>query len=528
MKKHVILLAELRSEFLPAELGSEFGSDLLEILNSAGIVVSRFRLAGATDALQQADAVDLQQPVAVVCELPRTAPVAKLRAIVDRAHELWPNIPLVACQNGHNPIESKTKKQLTKLGFRAMAESAAQLPALLREVEENPETDDLPQPFKSLPDTRAFALPKSMRSQNMRAAFSLISSLHLAASEKEAGSMAVDGIARMMSADRWSIFVTDQNTTRDKTELELLATQTASVLETAAQAHQQNISDNANSSAVLATIVAQTAVSRVEPVRKALRANWVLALPLVCGERVHGVLEGIRRRPESPSFSRSEVALLSAMTTPIAAALSNSVRVAEAERLSQTDELTRLHNARYLRQFLVNEMKRARRFGSKISALFLDLDDFKTINDLHGHLVGSHTLMEVASVILPSVRDTDCVVRYGGDEFVVILPETGVNEAVMVADRIRAKIERHRFTGGRRLQIRLTLSVGLAVFPDDALSPHQLIACADRAMYAAKAANKNCVRVVTSLNLPAAETPLQGDAVDSPQFQRIPDEKFIS
>jgi diguanylate cyclase (GGDEF)-like protein len=119
-------------------------------------------------------------------------------------------------------------------------------------------------------------------------------------------------------------------------------------------------------------------------------------------------------------------------------------------------------------------------------------------------------------------------VRYGGDEFVVILPDTSGHEAVMVADRIRTKIERHRFTGGRRLQIRLTSSVGLAVFPDDALSPHQLIACADRAMYAAKAANKNCVRIMTSLNSPAAETRPGADAVDGPQFQRIPDEKFIS
>jgi predicted signal transduction protein with EAL and GGDEF domain len=98
----------------------------------------------------------------------------------------------------------------------------------------------------------------------------------------------------------------------------------------------------------------------------------------------------------------------------------------------------------------------------------------------------------------------------------------------MVAERIRAKIEGHRFTGGRRLQVRLTSSIGLAVFPDNALSPHQLIACADRAMYAAKAANKNCVRIMTSPNLPTAETRLAGDAVDGPQFQRIPDEKFIS
>lgn len=519
MKKHVILLAELQSEF---------ASELLEVLNSAGIAVSGDGIARAGEVHPQADIVKLQPPMAVVCELPKPVAVAKLRAYVERAHEMWPGIPLVACQNANNPIEAKTRKELPKLGFRAVAESAGQLPALLREVEENPETDDLPEPFKSLPDTRAFALPASMRSQSVRDAFSLIASLHFAASQKEAASMAVDGIARLASADRWSIFVTDQNNNRDKIELELLATQTSSVPDKAAQTSHQITSDHATPSATLATTVAQDAVYRVEPVRKAVRANWILALPLVCGERVHGVLEGIRRRPESRSFSRSEMAFLIAMTTPIAAALSNSVRVAEAERLSQTDELTRLHNARYLRQFLVNEMKRARRFGSKVSALFLDLDDFKTVNDIHGHLAGSHTLMEVASVILPSVRDTDCVVRYGGDEFVIILPETNAPEAVKVADRIRAKIERHRFTGGRRLQIRLTSSIGLAVFPDDALSPHQLIACADRAMYAAKAANKNCVRVMTSLNLPAAETRLADDPLEAPQFQRNPDEKFIS
>ena len=240
-----------------------------------------------------------------------------------------------------------------------------------------------------------------------------------------------------------------------------------------------------------------------------------------------GVLEGVRH-VSGRAFSRTEAAFLTALTIPIAASLSNSVRIAEAERSSLTDDLTKLHNARYLRQFLVNEIKRARRYRAKVAALFLDLDDFKRVNDLHGHLVGSHALMEVASVVLPSVRDTDCVVRYGGDEFVVILPDTDIEEAVQVAERIRLKLERHEFTGGRRLNVALTASVGVAVFPRHALSPRQLIVAADRAMYQAKAAHKNCVRVVVDSAVADGEGAPVSRLAGQTQFQRIPDEKLIS
>ncbi|MGH9902875.1 MAG: GGDEF domain-containing protein, partial [Pyrinomonadaceae bacterium] len=185
---------------------------------------------------------------------------------------------------------------------------------------------------------------------------------------------------------------------------------------------------------------------------------------------------------------------LSALVLPVAAALANSVRIAEAERLSQTDDLTKLHNARFLRQYLISELKRGRRYGSAVSAMFMDLDDFKRINDEYGHLVGSHVLMELAAVILSSVRDTDIVVRYGGDEFVVILPETGTEQAAGVAERVRDRIAGHAFTGGRNLRLSLTASFGVATFPLHAQSPQQLISAADTAMYEAKAARKNCIR----------------------------------
>jgi diguanylate cyclase (GGDEF)-like protein len=225
-----------------------------------------------------------------------------------------------------------------------------------------------------------------------------------------------------------------------------------------------------------------------------------IAIPLVSGDRVVGVVEAVREREGARAFSKSEATLLETLASPIASALANSLRIAEAERLSQTDDLTKLHNARYLRQFLLSEVKRARRYGSSVSALFLDLDDFKKVNDAHGHLVGSHVLMEMAAIILSAVRDTDVVARYGGDEFVVVLPETGLDHAEYVADRIREKIHRHAFTGGRRLDLHLTASFGVAAFPQHAQSPQQLVARADSAMYEAKAGGKNRVSLSAALS----------------------------
>src|SRR6266404_1442840 len=248
---------------------------------------------------------------------------------------------------------------------------------------------------------------------------------------------------------------------------------------------------------------ATLAAAGMETIKKKEQDCYIVAVPLICGERILGVLEGTRTGKNSRSFRKGEIALLDALARPVASALANAVRIAEAERLSQTDDLTKLHNARYLRQFLLNEIRRARRYGTSVAALFLDLDDFKRINDLHGHLVGSHVLMEMAAVILSSIRDTDAVARYGGDEFVIVLPDTGTELAGSVAERIREKIQNYQFTGGRRLQLSLTASFGVAAFPLHASSPQQLIACADTAMYEAKAAQKNCVRFSTSLARPA-------------------------
>ncbi len=146
---------------------------------------------------------------------------------------------------------------------------------------------------------------------------------------------------------------------------------------------------------------------------------------------------------------------------PGAIALDNALRVQRAEALSVTDDLTQLYNWRYMQQVLRRETKRALRGNRPLSLLFVDLDGFKSINDSHGHLFGSRALVESASVIRASARETDIVARFGGDEFALVLPDTASDGAVSVGERIRDRLAAHRFLEGDGLSIALTASVGV-------------------------------------------------------------------
>jgi diguanylate cyclase (GGDEF)-like protein len=222
----------------------------------------------------------------------------------------------------------------------------------------------------------------------------------------------------------------------------------------------------------------------------------VLAFPLVGrGHRV-GALIGFDRAAAShkPRLSPSMQRAVRTLLEPVSIALDNALALKRAEALSVTDDLTHLYNSRYLNQVLRKETKRASRSGRPLSLLFIDLDGFKGINDTHGHLFGSRALVEASELIRMSARETDVAARYGGDEFAVVLPDTGGEGAFAVGERIRERVASHRFLVNDGLDVHLTASVGLATLPDVAASADELVAAADKAMYRVKDSGKNGIQ----------------------------------
>jgi diguanylate cyclase (GGDEF)-like protein len=517
MSRHVILLTDAHEA--PAY-------ELIEVLRAAGVktlieglreVEAELRLAKRQEREGVVEPLG-PPPLAVLYEVVPGADLVELQTATDHAKAFWPGAPLIACRRqvtGYQRMDLRhlDGATLQRLGFRTIADKAAQLPGLLREIEGHGVTGDLKLPdiIQRPSDSPSLSLPARLKAKTLRAAFDFVSSLHFIGDQVGAAQTALAGLEPLVNADRWTIYLLTDGKGFEPFGLEALAIRLrGSENDQVPRAWRDGLLHEEKDQQ--ASKSANLAAAGMGLIRKKEKGNHVVAIPLICGDRILGVLEGMKG---DGSFTRSEVELLDSLSLPLASALANAVRIAEAERLSQTDDLTKLHNARYMRQFLLNEIRRARRYGSSVAALFLDLDDFKKVNDRHGHLVGSHVLMEVAAVILLSVRDTDAVARYGGDEFVVVLPDTGTELAGAVAERIRGKINKYKFTGGKRLELSLTASFGVATFPIHASSPQQLIACADTAMYEAKAANKNCIRFAAVVNNPSPTTP----GITSPQTE---------
>jgi diguanylate cyclase (GGDEF)-like protein len=223
--------------------------------------------------------------------------------------------------------------------------------------------------------------------------------------------------------------------------------------------------------------------SRVDDTTKC-QTRSVICVPLRSKLRVLGVIQLVN--VDLARFGDQELFFLQSLCDYAAIAIENARWVEKIQELTITDDCTGLYNARHLYKTLDTEVYRSARFGYEFSVLFIDLDHFKSVNDTHGHLIGSKLLAEIGYLVKAQLRRIDFAFRYGGDEFVVLLPQTGKDQALVVAKRLRDGLRASCFCRDEGLNLNVRASIGLATYPHDARDTHDVIRQADEMMYLVK------------------------------------------
>ncbi len=223
-----------------------------------------------------------------------------------------------------------------------------------------------------------------------------------------------------------------------------------------------------------------------------METRSVVAVPVRFRDQCLGVIELVNCvGPQG--FSARDLGLLEALADYAAIAIENARHVQRIHELTITDDCTCLYNARHLNFMLETEIYRSQRYGYEFSLVFIDLDHFKQVNDTHGHLSGSKLLGEIGTMIKGHCRLIDFAFRYGGDEFVVLLPQTSKEHAYVVARRLHRLIRETPWLKDSGMNIRITASVGVASYPHDSKVKAELMHLADEAMYLVKNTSRDSV-----------------------------------
>jgi diguanylate cyclase (GGDEF)-like protein len=231
--------------------------------------------------------------------------------------------------------------------------------------------------------------------------------------------------------------------------------------------------------------------------------NDLLLVPLVQGDEMIGFLS-VREPHDRRIPSVEKVQTLEVFATQAVTALQSARQYEEIKRLTFIDALTPAYNHRFFQEALAKEVSRHARTGHEMALAMLDLDNFKKINDTYGHPVGDDILKGLVQELMTNARDTDVVARYGGEEFAIIFPDTPAHSAREAANRMRALVENRVFAPAQLGPLRITVSVGVAVYPKDGLTPADLISRADAALYFAKKNGKNRVAMAGDVMKEAA------------------------
>ena len=218
----------------------------------------------------------------------------------------------------------------------------------------------------------------------------------------------------------------------------------------------------------------------------------VLCVPMRSRDRVIGVVEVVNKIG-GDQFTQDDYEIFENVVAHLTIALEKAQMYRKMEEASQIDDLTQLYNTRYCNQFLDNFLLERKDRKGIISLVFLDIDFFKLVDDNFGHLVGSETLKIVGERMTRVVRRNDVIIRYGGDEYIVLLPNTDKKTAAIIAERIRKEISREPFYAFGNKKFNISVTLGVATYPNDAKGRDELIGKADRAMYEGKLTGRNKV-----------------------------------
>lgn len=228
------------------------------------------------------------------------------------------------------------------------------------------------------------------------------------------------------------------------------------------------------------------------------KASSFLSIPLLYKEDVLGVINFARHGISS--FTYQDVKMLSLVANQVSLAIANARLYTRTRELSVRDELIGINNRRYFQQMLQMEWKRAIRFRRHLSLVMVDVDHFKPYNDTFGHLQGDQALKQIGQLLKRNLREVDTVARFGGEEFVLLLPDTDKRGAIAVAEKVRLLAEGHNFLTEDHKETRLiTISAGVSTYPDDVEEMDDLIDHADIALYRAKENGRNRIECFTPL-----------------------------
>jgi len=237
------------------------------------------------------------------------------------------------------------------------------------------------------------------------------------------------------------------------------------------------------------------------PQERKYKTRSFISYPITIGGRKVGVLN-VTDKFGGGTYDEVDLGLLEIIGPQVALALERAEwqeRATEFQLMSITDSLTALPNRRYLEERLSEELNRSKRYDYQMSFLMIDIDDFKAYNDTNGHQAGDLALQIAAHCLKSALRSADVASRYGGEEFCILLPQTGIAEAGVIADRIRQRVATAQFPHGKTQPLgRVTISVGVSTFSKHVDTSENIIAAADRGLYQAKRLGKDRVEFYLS------------------------------